>query len=427
MGRRRTTARVAGLLAVLACACAVPASAQEQQELSVLAGNSQSSASVDMLVIGPPFSKVDLYELVNGQRVLLQTVATPEGVPYADGVVRGAAAAPNVVRWRCDRRTRDFVGEITFGDGRKVEDWTNVRTPSCDKRFKLAHPSKTKAGRTISIRTVDSWRLGDQQPKLCVKPPQKRYKCRKLGFRKGRSRIVTKQRVGTEGTWRIQLRGPTGRITTPVAVGVPVKRLVTPNPKVLLFGDSLMSNLVTPITDRLGRRVDTLEDLRGGSGLLDASFNWFNHVKASIAKNRPKAVAMLIGAGDGFPIAGVNCCSDTWSDLYSAKVARMMRTVRTAKGKPKLVWVLVPGMRGEARQSLVNALVRAGRKAAEATAGVKIADLGSVLTPGGFYADSITVNGRRVRVRAVDGVHLTVAGADLAAREVVRVLKPLPR
>ena len=103
----------------------------------------------------------------------------------------------------------------------------------------------------------------------------------------------------------------------------------------------------------------------------------------------------------------------------------MMRIMRR-DGKTKVVWIVNPAMRGEARREFIIALGRAAQPG-EGTCGRKLADLGEVLTPGGVYSDTIVVDGRTVRVRAVDGVHLTIAGADIAAKHVVGVLKPLLR
>ena len=140
---------------------------------------------------------------------------------------------------------------------------------------------------------------------------------------------------------------------------------------------------------------------------------------------------MLIGGGDGFPLTTaegtkVNCCGEDWSAAYAIKVARMMRTLRNG-GKTKVVWILNPAMRRPGHQSVIAAINRAARIAQPGVEGVKIVDLGDVLTPGGFYSDSIQFGGKSVRVRQKDGVHMTVAGADIASRAVVAALKPLPR
>jgi lysophospholipase L1-like esterase len=423
---RRTAARALGVAAALLLAVAAPAVAQDGEELSILAGNSQGSSTIDVLIFGPPSSVVDIAELVDGVRVPVISVATSPGTPDL-----GTVAVPMMVTWRCDRRSRDFVATATGSGGRQLEDWSGVRTPSCDRRFKLGAPAKARPGSTAALKVTDSWRLGDIKPKLCVAAPKAAYRCRIVGLREGRSKVTVKQRFGRKGVWKVQLRGPTKRITNSIAVGVKIKQRVVPNPGVLLLGDSLMSNLVTPITDRLGTRVNVFENLVGGSGLTDATYNWVNAAKRQLKLHKPKAAAMLIGGGDGFPLTTadgtkVNCCGDDWSTAYSVKVARMMTVLRNG-GKTKVVWILNPAMKRAGHQSVIAAINRAARIAQPGVAGVKIVDLGQALTPGGFYAESIDFGGKSVRVRQKDGVHMTVAGADIASRPVVAALKPLPR
>ncbi len=54
---------------------------------------------------------------------------------------------------------------------------------------------------------------------------------------------------------------------------------------------------------------------------------------------------------------------------------------------------------------------------------VRVIDLVEIFTPGGRYRDSIRRNGRAVRVRQGDGVHLNTAGASMAATVIIRTLR----
>jgi hypothetical protein len=61
-------------------------------------------------------------------------------------------------------------------------------------------------------------------------------------------------------------------------------------------------------------------------------------------------------------------------------------------------------------------------RAAEGLPDVHVVRLDLVFTPNG-YRDVIRYRGRTVRVREPDGIHLNVAGAEIAAREVVAALR----
>ena len=69
----------------------------------------------------------------------------------------------------------------------------------------------------------------------------------------------------------------------------------------------------------------------------------------------------------------------------------------------------------------VNAAIR--RAAAPARRDVRVIDLVKVFTPGGRYRDRMEIGGRVVSVRQGDGVHLSTAGASLAAQIVIRTLR----
>jgi hypothetical protein len=93
-------------------------------------------------------------------------------------------------------------------------------------------------------------------------------------------------------------------------------------------------------------------------------------------------------------------------------------------GRGRVYWLLLPAPRGGFfRETFpaVNAALR--RAAATARRYARLIDLERVFTPGGRYRATMRVNGRRVRVRQRDGVHLSAAGAALAARIVARTLR----
>jgi hypothetical protein len=55
------------------------------------------------------------------------------------------------------------------------------------------------------------------------------------------------------------------------------------------------------------------------------------------------------------------------------------------------------------------------RRAAAGQPAVRAVALDAVLTPGFRYRATMELGGRTVRVRAADGIHLSLAGAELAA------------
>jgi hypothetical protein len=56
---------------------------------------------------------------------------------------------------------------------------------------------------------------------------------------------------------------------------------------------------------------------------------------------------------------------------------------------------------------------------------VRILDMAKLFTPGGVYRDDMRYDGKVIRVRQDDGIHLTIPGARIAATVVLRELHAL--
>jgi hypothetical protein len=82
----------------------------------------------------------------------------------------------------------------------------------------------------------------------------------------------------------------------------------------------------------------------------------------------------------------------------------------------------------EARRGDVVRVYRAvniaiGRAAAQPGDGARVIDLVPVSTPGGLFRQTITFRGRTVSARQDDGIHLSPAGAAIAATLVIDRLR----
>ena len=100
-------------------------------------------------------------------------------------------------------------------------------------------------------------------------------------------------------------------------------------------------------------------------------------------------------------------------------------------GRSMVYWLTLPTPRSEGFGRVyraVNAAIRrAGKRVGE---GVRVIDLVPVFTPGGRFRQNVTFRGRTVSARQPDGVHLSTAGASIAATLVIdrlRADRALPR
>lgn len=99
-----------------------------------------------------------------------------------------------------------------------------------------------------------------------------------------------------------------------------------------------------------------------------------------------------------------------------------MRTyARGAQGR--VLWLTLPVPRDPRFAEIARAVNLGLREAAVDQERVTLIPLDVLLTPGDRYRDAMPVDGRSVRVRAADGIHLSVAGARYVAAVVVATLQ----
>jgi hypothetical protein len=191
--------------------------------------------------------------------------------------------------------------------------------------------------------------------------------------------------------------------------------------RVLATGDSMIQLIDFKLSDGLGGRASVRSDARISTGISKSfMLDWVAHARRQAASVHPHATVMFIGANDGFNIGDAPCCEGAWVKAYAGRVRAMMRSYRRG-GAGKVYWLTIPTPRDGKRQQIYRQVNRAIRLAADPFASdeVEVIDLVKIFTPGGRYRASI--NGHTVRQE--DGIHLNVAGAAIAAREIIRRLR----
>ena len=205
----------------------------------------------------------------------------------------------------------------------------------------------------------------------------------------------------------------------PAAVG---ERPAQPAPlrKVLVTGDSMAMPLDAELARRLtDRDVETVRDPHVGTGISQTDLvDWAKLSQEQSRTERPDAVVVFMGANEGFPIGGVECCGREWAAAYAFRVRRVMNTFRRG-GAARVYWLTLPAPRDGDRREIarsVNAAI--GVAAQPYRAQVRVLDMAAVFTPGFAYRDAMD----DAIVRESDGIHLNARGASLAAERVVAAL-----
>ena len=385
-----------------------------------LGGDTGNVGHVTLGVLGPPAATAVYYERVGKTRVRLGERVL--------GPLNESRLLPNAVPWRCDRLVRRFEVDVNGPDGTPYRGSFSVRTPSCRNRFALSAPRRVARGKPVTVGVRDSWRTGDAKPRICLAPPGRRARCRKLTFRRGQTRARYRFNGTRIGTWRVRLRLAAARPLLTVEVGGrrAQARRGTP-PKVLATGDSTIQGVDGFLADRLGDSARVVARQRTGTGISKpASPSWLKASRIQSSSLKPAATVVSIGANDGYPLNTPDgrraaCCGEDWVAEYSRRVRIMMRTWTRFDGHVVWMTLSTPGL--DALRPQFSAVNTAIARAAVAQPRVTLARIDTLLSPMGVHEPTRLIRGKRVRMYLSDDVHLSPAGTAVAADAVAAALR----
>jgi hypothetical protein len=214
---------------------------------------------------------------------------------------------------------------------------------------------------------------------------------------------------------------------------VPLPPVAPARPRVVaLAGDSMMA---VGISATLLRQAATDKNLhmvkafRSGTGLSRPEvFNWMDEYPAMLGAEKPDVVIVAMGANDGqgFVVDGKVLAygSDGWRKVYQDRLAGYLAMV--AAGGARVVWLGLPPMRVPVYDEKIVLLNRIAYSVVSKNPGATwwnpdpyIAD-----ESGRFREFATLANGRSMRIRAADGIHLSDEGASLFTTVLMRWLDP---
>jgi hypothetical protein len=269
----------------------------------------------------------------------------------------------------------------------------------------------------VAVHLRDRFKVGELTVQLCVRAPAARLRCRNVSMPPGRARRVVRFRASRPGRWAVSAQVQGGRR---------IRRSVRVRPsggglRILATGDSMIQIIDSFLKQRLGR---VRSDARISTGISKpAMFDWVRHARRQ-AGRRSDVTVVFIGANDGFPIGGAQCCDEAWVSGYAARVRKMMAAYKRGR-KGVVYWLTLPAPRGANFARVFGPVNRAIIRAARTFRGnqVRVLDLRKTFTPGGRFRRVIRYRGRTVVARQDDGVHLSREGASIAASLIIRALR----
>lgn len=210
--------------------------------------------------------------------------------------------------------------------------------------------------------------------------------------------------------------------TRPKRTATTRRRALTPSDPLQLWiaGDSLAGSVGPSLGEMTAQTgvVQPQYDSRVSSGLLNPDFfDWPEHARSELASIEPDVVVFVIGTNDAV------VWSDSLAASYRIRTEAMMRELAGPRHRP-VYWVGPPVMRDADLEEGAQAVGLIAREAAKHVKGVTYVDAHTVFDdPLGRYQQSFDNDfGVRRVMRAGDGIHFSVDGADLLSRQIFRAL-----
>lgn len=219
----------------------------------------------------------------------------------------------------------------------------------------------------------------------------------------------------------------------PTATTAPTRRTITAVAplRVYVAGDSFVDSMAEVLAETGTKNglMTVLPDGNPNSGLSDPSYiDWPVRLQQALANDpAPEAVVFMAGANDGVPIrtsAGtLEYGTAAWNTEYARRAAQVMDIVGPTGAR--MYYVGQPIMRESKQNRIANDINIAISKEAASRPWVTYIDSWSLLTDAnGNYADYLPdSNGKIVKARAADGIHLTPATTVWVADAVYAVIR----
>ncbi len=233
---------------------------------------------------------------------------------------------------------------------------------------------------------------------------------------------------------------PVARAETPLLSNMPRTNELAPLPPVepgktrvvALTGDSMMAVGLSAALMREAagdKNLRIVKAYRSGTGLARPEvFNWMDEYPAIIGAEKPDVVIVAIGANDGqgFEVDGKVMLygSEDWLKVYQGRLANYLAMV--SAGGARVLWVGLPPMRMPSYAVRIATINRiAYTVVSQHPEAAWLNPVPYVGDESGGFREFVTLgDGRTLRIRNSDGIHLSDEGASLMTPVLMRWLDP---
>ena len=193
---------------------------------------------------------------------------------------------------------------------------------------------------------------------------------------------------------------------------------------VLITGDSMMQYIGMKASQnypKLGLKV--LDLSKQSTGLLyKKSHNWAQVIKDTLAQNKDiKLLVMLIGANDpwGRSINGkfYELNSSEWREFYARRVDEIYKIAKASN--VKVLWLSLPCMQKTDYAKKIELLNEIYKSVSEQN-GQFFINTSEYLCQNDNFLTHLNINGKRSKIRQDDGIHISKAGSQILADEILK-------
>jgi len=228
----------------------------------------------------------------------------------------------------------------------------------------------------------------------------------------------------------------------PLVAGIPKASSLLPLPMppagqarvIALVGDSVMTVGISAVLLReTANRKDLqmIKSFHSGTGLARPEvFNWMTQYPAMLQSAHPDIVIVAIGANDGqgFVENGevLKFGTDKWIEVYRQRLSDFLDLL--LEEGAHVVWISLPPMKHEGYNRKIEEINRVAYTEVRARPQVSWFSSAPYVgdAAGNFREFMTSSNGKIVRIRAVDGIHLSDKGAALLTSELMRWIDAQP-
>lgn len=196
---------------------------------------------------------------------------------------------------------------------------------------------------------------------------------------------------------------------------------------VLITGDSMMQYIgmiANQNYPKLGLKV--LDLSKQSTGLLyKKSHNWAQVIKEALAQNQDiRLLVMLIGANDpwGRSINGkfYELNSSEWREFYARRVDEIYKIAKDSN--VKVLWLSLPCMQKTDYAKKIELLNEIYKSVSEKNGQIFI-NTSEYLCQNDNFLTHLNIDGKRSKIRQDDGIHISKAGSQILADEILKRIK----